>query len=124
MAGDDSGSTYRRPEVVQVKGRLPRASADLITWAVYVAGIITEPGHRPPSQNTCVTAALETWAEQVLANNPEAARAGLARLTQDPNFVEADRHELASLLHRLELKELVDDVDPIVAASHDGARGR
>lgn len=123
MAGDTTEPVHTRPDVLQIKGRLPRASADLFAWAVHVAGMLTEPGRRPPSQNTCITAALESWAEQVLTNNPEAARAGLLRLEQDPNFQQADRRELAALLHRLELSDLSDLVDPI-ASSDDHALGR
>ena len=120
----NADNTYVRPDLAQVKGRVPKASADLFSWAVHVAGMVTEPGRRPPSQNTCVIAALEDWAVAVLANHPGVAEAGISRLTQDPNFGAQDRAELSDLLQRLELDDLVVVVDPDRATVDEAPRTR
>lgn len=108
---------YKRPTVVQVKGRVPKASSDLFSWAVHVAGMVTEPGRRTPTQNTCVIAALEDWAAAVLTNHPGAAEAGLTTLTQDPNFGEVDRADLVQVLMRLELDDLIEGISPAGTAA-------
>lgn len=115
---------------VQIKGRLPRASADLFLWAVDVTAVTTRNrgAEGPPSQNACTVAALETWAEQVLLANPDVAeataRARFGAQDDDDADTIAARAALLDLLHELGLNHLIPAIEPEAADLRDDADPR